>query len=253
MDGLWSLCIGERLMIFTMNHSERFDEALLRVGRMDWKIHLLYCRLTAFQILARNYEAHPRMLEAAALLVKVEMTPVDIAEALAILLVAATAVSRCAASLSRRDPPCRHSNLSSKPHDPPRRACSLSGLSGSKLCPSSPRTRQARMPAEPPSLEVLPVRQDSRRQANRGVVEARVRVPFRKAMGRLRLSRSFSCGTIEVGLVDSRIIGKVEFSCELGEKEVPGVFRVPSPGASNEACAGMVNSSLLLPRTFLLE
>ncbi|KAG6497039.1 hypothetical protein ZIOFF_044924 [Zingiber officinale] len=80
-----------------------------------------------------------------------------------------------------------------------------------------------------------------------------VRVPFRKAMGRSRLSGSFSCGTIEVGLVDSRIIGKVEFSCELGEKEVPGVFSVPSPGASNEACAGMVNSSILLPRTFLLE
>ncbi|KAG6488033.1 hypothetical protein ZIOFF_056791 [Zingiber officinale] len=82
---------------------------------------------------------------------------------------------------------------------------------------------------------------------------AYVRVPFRKAMGRSRLSGSFSCGTIEVGLVDSRIIGKVEFSCELGEKEVPGVFSVPSPGASNEACAGMANSSLLLPRTFLLE
>ncbi|CAL9106762.1 unnamed protein product [Musa acuminata var. zebrina] len=84
VDGLWSSCVGERLMIFTTNHPERLDPALLRPGRMDRKIHLSYCCPAAFRMLASNYleigEEHELMAEAEALLGEVDMTPAEIAE-----------------------------------------------------------------------------------------------------------------------------------------------------------------------------
>ncbi|XLU65805.1 hypothetical protein S245_025014, partial [Arachis hypogaea] len=55
IDGLWSCCGEERIMVFTTNHKEKLDPALLRPGRMDMHIHLSYCTFSAFKQLAFNY------------------------------------------------------------------------------------------------------------------------------------------------------------------------------------------------------
>ncbi|KAF0894555.1 hypothetical protein E2562_001857 [Oryza meyeriana var. granulata] len=97
VDGLWSSCVGERLMVFTTNHPERLDPALLRPGRMDRKIELGYCSPAALRVLTKNYlgvgeegsEDHADdpdtvndlMAEAEGLLAAgVLITPADIAE-----------------------------------------------------------------------------------------------------------------------------------------------------------------------------
>ncbi|KAL2898703.1 hypothetical protein RDABS01_006846, partial [Bienertia sinuspersici] len=46
IDGLWSSCGEERIIILTTNHKERLDPALLRPGRMDLHIHMSYLRMT---------------------------------------------------------------------------------------------------------------------------------------------------------------------------------------------------------------
>lgn len=61
-DGLWSCCGDERIIIFTTNHVEKLDAALLRPGRMDMHIHMSYCSFETFKALAKNYlslEDHP--------------------------------------------------------------------------------------------------------------------------------------------------------------------------------------------------
>lgn len=92
VDGLWSSCVGERLMVFTTNHPERLDPALLRPGRMDRKIELGYCKGHALRVLAKNYlgddDREPAdddryeelMGEAERLLEEVHLTPADVAE-----------------------------------------------------------------------------------------------------------------------------------------------------------------------------
>ncbi|CAN0908904.1 AAA-ATPase At5g17760 [Linum grandiflorum] len=55
IDGLWSSCGDERVIVFTTNHKNRLDQALLRPGRMDMHIHLSYCTKRVFEELARNY------------------------------------------------------------------------------------------------------------------------------------------------------------------------------------------------------
>ncbi|KAE8706358.1 putative ATP binding protein [Hibiscus syriacus] len=55
IDGLWSSCGGERIIIFTTNHVEKLDPALIRRGRMDKHIELSYCCFDAFKVLANNY------------------------------------------------------------------------------------------------------------------------------------------------------------------------------------------------------
>ncbi|OVA13027.1 AAA+ ATPase domain [Macleaya cordata] len=83
VDGLWSSCGGERLIIFTTNHKEKLDPALLRPGRMDKQINLSYCDMESFKILVKNYlkiEEHEIMKEVEKMLGLVKMTPADVAE-----------------------------------------------------------------------------------------------------------------------------------------------------------------------------
>ncbi|KAJ4828175.1 hypothetical protein Tsubulata_025052, partial [Turnera subulata] len=54
IDGLWSSCGYERIIVFTTSHKEKLDTHLLRAGRMDMHIHLSYCNL-GFKMLASNY------------------------------------------------------------------------------------------------------------------------------------------------------------------------------------------------------
>ncbi|KAJ9683566.1 hypothetical protein PVL29_019230 [Vitis rotundifolia] len=83
IDGIWSSCGAERLIVFTTNHVEKLDPALIRKGRMDKHIELAYCSFQAFKILAKNYlglESHPAFPKIGELLGQVNMTPADVAE-----------------------------------------------------------------------------------------------------------------------------------------------------------------------------
>ena len=83
IDGLWSTCGGERVMVFTTNHVEKLDPALIRKGRMDKHIELSYCTYEAFKVLALNYlklESHPLFATIDELLGEINMTPADVAE-----------------------------------------------------------------------------------------------------------------------------------------------------------------------------
>ncbi|KAK0584715.1 hypothetical protein LWI29_017549 [Acer saccharum] len=55
IDGLWSACGGERIIVFTTNHVDKLDPALIRRGRMDKHIEMSYCCFEAFKLLANNY------------------------------------------------------------------------------------------------------------------------------------------------------------------------------------------------------
>eukprot|EP00268_Persea_americana_P037978 TRINITY_DN37638_c0_g1_i1.p1 TRINITY_DN37638_c0_g1~~TRINITY_DN37638_c0_g1_i1.p1 ORF type:complete len:508 (-),score=94.53 TRINITY_DN37638_c0_g1_i1:346-1869(-) len=89
-DGLWSCCGSERIFVFTTNHIEKLDPALLRCGRMDMHIHMSFCTFPALKILVKNYlgveleselgDGVVRELEEAVDLAA--MTPADISEVL---------------------------------------------------------------------------------------------------------------------------------------------------------------------------
>ncbi|ESR51315.1 hypothetical protein CICLE_v10031756mg [Citrus x clementina] len=82
IDGLWSSCGDERIIVFTTNHKNRLDPALLRPGRMDMHIHMSYCNPSGFRILVSNYlgiNDHNLFPEIDELLTKVEVTPAKIA------------------------------------------------------------------------------------------------------------------------------------------------------------------------------
>ncbi|XP_024996302.1 AAA-ATPase At3g28580-like [Cynara cardunculus var. scolymus] len=83
IDGLWSACGSERLIVFTTNYVEKLDPALIRRGRMDKHIELSYCSFEAFKVLAKNYldlESHELFAAISRLLGETKMTPADVAE-----------------------------------------------------------------------------------------------------------------------------------------------------------------------------
>ncbi|KAF9682255.1 hypothetical protein SADUNF_Sadunf05G0089900 [Salix dunnii] len=86
IDGLWSSCGDERIIIFTTNHKDRLDPALLRPGRMDMHIHMSYCTPHGFRVLAANYLGitgyHTLFGEIEDLLKTTEITPAQVAEQL---------------------------------------------------------------------------------------------------------------------------------------------------------------------------
>ncbi|XVE57038.1 hypothetical protein DITRI_Ditri04bG0059500 [Diplodiscus trichospermus] len=83
IDGLWSACGGERLIVFTTNYVEKLDPALIRRGRMDKHIELSYCSFEGFKVLAKNYlnlETHPMFDTVEGLMKEINITPADVAE-----------------------------------------------------------------------------------------------------------------------------------------------------------------------------
>lgn len=82
VDGLWSSCGEERIIVFTTNYKDRLDPALLRPGRMDMQIRMTYCCPTGFRLLASKYhdlEYHPLFEEIEASIKVVEVTPAEVA------------------------------------------------------------------------------------------------------------------------------------------------------------------------------
>lgn len=88
-DGLWSCCGSERIFVFTTNHIEKLDPALLRSGRMDMHIFTSHCSFPALKILINNYLGCEECDLDRSLLKELEevielarMTPADISEVL---------------------------------------------------------------------------------------------------------------------------------------------------------------------------
>ncbi|XP_074280936.1 AAA-ATPase At3g50940-like [Silene latifolia] len=82
IDGLWSTCGDERIIVFTTNHKDRLDPALLRPGRMDVHIEMSFCTFNGFKLLATNYlgiQDHPLYRDIEDLLIKVQVTPAQVA------------------------------------------------------------------------------------------------------------------------------------------------------------------------------
>ncbi|MFS8010492.1 putative AAA+ ATPase domain, ATPase, AAA-type, core, AAA-type ATPase domain-containing protein [Helianthus anomalus] len=85
IDGLWSSCGDERIIIFTTNRKEKLDPALLRAGRMDVHINMSYCTPSGFRLLASNYlgiTQHDLFEEVEDLIGEAEVTPAEVAEQL---------------------------------------------------------------------------------------------------------------------------------------------------------------------------
>ncbi|PWA51683.1 AAA+ ATPase domain-containing protein [Artemisia annua] len=86
IDGLWSSCGDERIIVFTTNHKYKLDPALLRPGRMDMHIHMSYLTMDGFKTLAANYlnihNDHWRFKEIEELINCKEVTPAEVAEEL---------------------------------------------------------------------------------------------------------------------------------------------------------------------------
>lgn len=88
-DGLWSCCGSEKIFVFTTNHIEKLDSALLRSGRMDMHIHMGFCKFPALKILLKNYlRLEEKDMDGVLLkdmeecVEEAEITPADVSEVL---------------------------------------------------------------------------------------------------------------------------------------------------------------------------
>ncbi|CAL0331884.1 unnamed protein product [Lupinus luteus] len=88
IDGLWSSCGDERIIVFTTNHKDKLDHALLRPGRMDVHINMSFCSGHGFKLLASNYLGlhetcqNPLYHEVHGLIETTQVTPAEVAEML---------------------------------------------------------------------------------------------------------------------------------------------------------------------------
>lgn len=85
VDGLWSSCGDERIIVFTTNHRDKLDPALLRPGRMDVHINMSYCTPERFRALASNYLGityDPLFPEVEDLMQRTRVTPAEVGEEL---------------------------------------------------------------------------------------------------------------------------------------------------------------------------
>ena len=83
IDGLWSSCGEERIIIFTSNYKEKLDPALLRPGRMDVHIYMGHCTPAAFKKLAFTYlgiKEHALFKCVEDLIQKTVITPAEVAQ-----------------------------------------------------------------------------------------------------------------------------------------------------------------------------
>ncbi|KAK3410367.1 hypothetical protein EUGRSUZ_J02365 [Eucalyptus grandis] len=84
-DGLWSSCGNERIIVFTTNHVEKLDPAILRPGRMDLHIPMSYCTPCGFRLLAYNYlgiDHHELFNQIESMITMARVTPTEVAEEL---------------------------------------------------------------------------------------------------------------------------------------------------------------------------
>lgn len=82
IDGLWSCCGDERIIVFTTNHKDKLDPALLRPGRMDMHIHMSYCTISVFRQLVSNYHRisqHQLFEEIEGFIRELQVTPAEVA------------------------------------------------------------------------------------------------------------------------------------------------------------------------------
>ncbi|EEF40802.1 Mitochondrial chaperone BCS1, putative [Ricinus communis] len=85
IDGLWSSCGEVRIVVFTTNHKEVLDPALLRPGRMDMHINISYRTSQGFRVLAFNYlgiHDHKLFKEIDGLMENTKVIPAALAEEL---------------------------------------------------------------------------------------------------------------------------------------------------------------------------
>ncbi|KAI3894966.1 hypothetical protein MKX03_027986 [Papaver bracteatum] len=85
MDGMWSSCGDEKIIVFTTNDKDKLDPALLRPGRIDKHIHMSYLTPQGFRILASNYlsiEEHRLFGEIDELIQESQTTPAEVAKQL---------------------------------------------------------------------------------------------------------------------------------------------------------------------------